>query len=148
MPNTRLDGAAIAFGRYTHAQRVRLELAQLPCWAGIGAVDYRDRLDALVGEIEAAARAQFNREGKHPMGAKRILRQHPHDAPSSPSRSPAPRFHAATAMMRKALELAFYDFRVRYRQAAEDLRAGRANVEFPPGSFPPRLPFQAIENLT
>ena len=42
--------------------------------------------------------------------------------------------------MRKSLELAYYVFRIRFRQAAEDLRLGRP-VEFPAGCFPPRLPF-------
>ena len=75
------------------------------------------------------------------MGVKRLLSQHPHDAPAHPSRSPAPRFHAATALARRALEMAFYQFYDSYRDASEALRTGRAGVPFPPGSFPPRLPF-------
>lgn len=55
--------------------------------------------------------------------------------------SPPPRFHAATAAVRKGLELAFYEFRVWYRKAADELKAGKRNVEFPHGCFPPRLPF-------
>jgi hypothetical protein len=43
--------------------------------------------------------------------------------------------------MRRALEIAYYEFRIWYGQAAEDLRRSRHEVEFPPGSFPPRLPF-------
>jgi hypothetical protein len=59
------------------------------------------------------------------------------------SRSPAPRFHAATAGVRKSLEFAFYEFRVWYREAAEELKEGNKDVVFPPGCFPPRLPFCA-----
>ena len=55
--------------------------------------------------------------------------------------TPAPRFHARRWDVRKGLELAYYAFRVAYRQAAEELRLGKDAVEFPPGCFPPRLPF-------
>ncbi len=75
------------------------------------------------------------------MGVRRILRQNPHDRPERTQRSPAPRFHAHAWRVRKGLELAYYEFRLRFRQAAEELKAGRVGVEFPPGCFPPRLPF-------
>ena len=46
-------------------------------------------------------------------------------------------------MMRKALEYQFREFRYWYRAAAEALRDGCKNVEFPPDCFPPGRPFYA-----
>ena len=130
-----------SFAMYTHAVETSFELIPLPCWRDLPPEERRHRVGEMVREIEAETRQRLRDEGRSPLGTRRILRLHPHDAPAHPSRSPAPRFHAATGTMRKALELAFYEFRVWYRQASADLRAGRPNVEFPPGCFPPRLPF-------
>lgn len=131
-------------GKYTFAEEVSFELVPLPCWSDLPSDERRRRVGALVRDIEARTRDRMAAEGRSPMGRRRILGQHPHDAPRRPSRSPAPRFHAATTSMRKALEAAFREFRASYRRAAEDLRAGRQGVDFPPGSFPPRLPFAVL----
>jgi hypothetical protein len=37
--------------------------------------------------------------------------------------------------------LSYHSFAVAFREAAEQLRAGRLPVTFPVGSFPPALPF-------
>ena len=117
-----------------------------PLWAGplLGAEKYRARVGDLVREIEAETRQRLREQGRSPMGRKRILRQNPHAQPSSSSRSPAhgsmPRRRQS---VRKGLELRFYEFRIWYRQAADELRAGSKNVDLPPGCFPPRLPFHA-----
>jgi REP element-mobilizing transposase RayT len=130
-----------AVSKYAHGEEVTLTLVPLPCWANMPGEGYRRRVSELVESIETETRNRLRDEGRSVVGEKRLLRQHPHDAPARLRRSPAPRFHAATASMRKALELGFHDFRVRYRQAAEDLRkAGRA-ADFPPGCFLPRPPF-------
>lgn len=128
-------------GKYAHAEEVSFDLVPLPCWREHAPMERRRAIASLVREIEAETKARLERSQHSPMGRKKILKQHPHDAPERCHRSPAPRFHCATVSMRKSLELAFYEFRVWYRRASEDLRAGLANVEFPPGSFPPRLPF-------
>lgn len=128
-------------GKYTYAEEVSFELMPLPCWCERPPEERRRAVAALVREIEAETRVRLERAKQSPMGRKKLLRQHPHEAPDRCQRSPAPRFHCATAIVRKSLELAFYEFRVWYRQASEDLRAGMEEVEFPPGSFPPRRPF-------
>ena len=132
-----------AFSKYAHATEESFSLAPLPCWKDLPPEEYRARVAELVREIEEETRQRFREQGRSPMGRKRILRQNPHDKPMNSSRSPAPRFHAATAAVRKGLELAFYEFRVWYRRAADELNAGKKNVEFPPGCFPPGLPFCA-----
>ena len=131
------------FSKYTHANRESFTLSPLPCWRSLPAEERQALVASLVREIEAETRARLREQGRSPMGRRRILRQNPHDKPESSSRSPAPRFHAATAAVRKSLELAFYEFRLWYRQAAEELQAGTQEVEFPPGCFPPGLPFCA-----
>jgi REP element-mobilizing transposase RayT len=130
-----------SYNKYSHGEEQRLELAPLPCWGHLAATDCRRRVAELVAEIEAATRRLLEEQGRSALGPRRILSQDPHMHPERPDRAPAPRFHAATAGMRRALEIAYYEFRIWYGQAAEDLRRSRHEVEFPPGSFPPRLPF-------
>ncbi|MDX1535116.1 MAG: transposase [Thermoplasmata archaeon] len=128
-------------GKYEFANREVLTLVPLPCWADLSLEERQRRARELVREIERETRDRLAEQELSPLGVRRILRQNPHDAPSRPSRSPAPRFHAATWGARKALELAFLEFRLWYEEASAALRAGARNVAFPPGSFPPRLPF-------
>jgi hypothetical protein len=49
--------------------------------------------------------------------------------------------HALSAGMRRELWEAYRLFVAAFRQAAEKLRAGDRNAVFPPGSFPPALPY-------
>jgi REP element-mobilizing transposase RayT len=130
-------------GKYTYAEAVTFELAPLPCWQDLPPEERRRLVAEMVKEIERETRERLAREGRSPMGRRRIERQHPHEAPTHSSTSPAPRFHAHCPSVRKALELAFYEFRTWYRDAARDLRAGNQGVRFPPGCFLPRLPFNA-----
>ena len=132
-----------AYSKYTHATEESFELAPLPCWRELRPEDRRAKVRELVREIEEETRARLEEQGRSPMGRKRILRQHPHSKPVKSSRSPAPRFHAATAGARKSLELDFLEFRLWYREAAEKLKNGELTVAFPPGCFPPGLPFCA-----
>lgn len=131
------------FSKYTYATEEELALTPLPCWRDLPEQEIRERVAAMVREIEVETRKALRESGSTVLGKRRILRQNPHDRPKRVSRSPAPRFHAATREARKALELAFYAFRMAYRQAVEDLISGRRRPRFPPGSFPPRLPFVA-----
>lgn len=94
-----------------------------------------------VREVEHRT-AQMHKDNRTTsIGARAVLRQKPHDKPKAFKPSPAPLFHAADpegfwAMYnaRKAKETA-------YRAAAERLKRGETDVEFPEGCFPPRLPF-------
>ena len=130
-----------SFGRYEHADREELQLTTLPCWSELPATDVRERCAAMVRAIEHETRERLEREGRSPLGVKRILAQDPHARPMRLSRSPAPRFHTASGTVRRRLEIAFRQFCDWYREASAALRAGKANVPFPPGSFPPRMPF-------
>ncbi len=128
-------------GKYAFAEEERFRLAPLPAWEGLSGGERRDGVRRLIAEIEAEIRRTLAKAGRSVLGKRRILRQDPHDRPAQSQRSPAPRFHAQRWEIRKCLELTYYAFRVAYRQAADDLRRGLENVEFPVGCFPPRLPF-------
>jgi REP element-mobilizing transposase RayT len=128
-------------GKYDYSQREHLALEPLPCWKGHPAEHRQALVAELIREIERTTRAELAAAGRAPLGRRRILAQHPHGAPALCPRSPAPRFHAASRAARRSLELAYFLFRLAFRQAAEALRRG-LRVEFPPGSFPPALPFR------
>jgi hypothetical protein len=109
-----------------------LELAPLPCWQHLTRPQQQCRVRSLVRQIEAEAAAQE----RQPLGPQAILDQHPHERPASSARSPAPRFHAVSNQVRRALEWSYRLFRLQYRQAVEDRQRGR-EAEFPPGCFVP-----------
>ncbi len=127
--------------KYEFAEDESFRLAPLPVWKDLEPVEARERIHRLVREIEAETRKTLRERQRTVLGKRRILKQNPHDRPISSQRSPAPRFHAQRWEVRKCLELAYYEFRVAYRQAAEALRRGLVGLEFPMGCFPPRLPF-------
>ena len=75
------------------------------------------------------------------LGIKAIRRRHPHERPEKLRRSPAPRFHAATRDGWQRLGDAYREFAAAFRDAAEFLRQGAADVRFPAGSFPPGMAY-------
>jgi hypothetical protein len=123
--------------------RYPVNLAALPCWAGLSAAEYRARCAELVAEIEDEARRMNVALGRVPMGARSVLAQHPHARPRSTNRSPAPLVHAATRRARDVFKAAYRCFVDAFRAAAERLRAGARDVVFPECSFPPSAPFVA-----
>ena len=116
-------------------------LSQLPCWKHLSPEAYRARVADLVGQIEATATSERLKRGVEPLGVEKVLAQNPETRPETLDRSPAPFIHAATRTIRKELREAYGWFVAAYREAAEKLRNGDRNAAFPPGSFPPHLPF-------
>jgi hypothetical protein len=129
------------FDRLQYASVETIQLSPLPCWKHLPAKVWRGRALSLIHEIIAETAAQRKKAGSQPLGAAAILSRHPHERPKKPKRSPAPRFHALSATVRRELWEAYRLFVAAFRQAAEKLRAGDRNAVFPPGSFPPALPF-------
>jgi hypothetical protein len=129
------------FGRLTYATEETFVLSPLPCWAHLSPEQYRDRVAALVAEIEAEAEAIRRKNGIPVLGVRAILQQNPHTEPNRTKRSPAPRFHAASKAVRNALREMYGLFLAAFRDAAEQLKAGDRSARFPLGSFPPGLPF-------
>jgi hypothetical protein len=93
--------------------------------------------------IEAEAQARRESQGKEPLGREAILAQEPHSKPVRSKKSPAPRFHAFRKSVRRELYEAYAWFVGAFREASEKLRSGDRTARFPPGSFPPALPFVA-----
>lgn len=118
-----------------------VRLTPLPCLAHLERDTLVNQVGSMVREIEEATRAMHESQGTRPAGAKWILKQHPHRVPKDMKHSPAKRFLAAFRASVAELLEAYADFLTRYRRASRSLREGDRLVEFPPGCFPPRLPF-------
>jgi len=95
----------------------------------------------MVKEIEEEAAADRERSGIPACGPEAILSQDPQHRPEKLAKSPAPFVHAASKAARLALYQSYSWFVGEFRKAAEKLRRGERNVSFPPGCFPPNLPF-------
>jgi hypothetical protein len=127
------------------AEAERVTLSPIPCWQGLSEDELRERLAALVETIERENAERRRAEGKSVLGVKAIRRQGPQERPKKLKRSPAPRFHAATKEAWQQLRDAYNRFAAAFREAADRLKDGDLDCEFPPGSFPPQpyVPHQA-----
>ncbi len=118
-----------------------LTLDPLPCWKHLSEKTRRDRIASMVADIQAEAAAHREKTGIPPLGPEAILKQDSHNRPLRSKKSPAPRFHAASREARRYLYRLYAEFVAQFRDAAEKLQAGDRNAPFPPGCFPPALPF-------
>ncbi len=66
--------------------------------------------------------------GRAPLGADAIRKQHPHTRPERTKKSPAPAVHAASKAVRKQMKEAYRLFVAAYLEAAARLRAGDLTV--------------------
>ena len=118
-------------------------LSPLPCWAHLSPEHYRQRIEALVEEVEQEAALVRRRYGSRVLGVQAILAQDPQARPDHLARSPAPLVHAATKAARRMFYELYAEFVSAFRTASEALRRGNRDAPFPAGSFPPALPFVA-----
>jgi hypothetical protein len=123
------------------AEVERVHLTPIPCWQGLSDDELREWLADLLESIEREHAERRRREGKSVLGAKAVCRRHPHDRPKKLKRSPAPRFHAATKDAWLRLRDAYNEFAAHFREAAELLKLGHPEPDFPEGSFPPGMPY-------
>jgi hypothetical protein len=124
-----------------HATTETVTFSPLPCWEHLSSEAYRERVAKMGLEIEEEAAARRKRTGVRPMGAAKILAQHPWTRPERVKKSPAPFLHAASKAMRQVFYEGFALFVAAYRTAAEKLKRGDPKPGFPLGCFPPALPF-------
>ena len=135
----RRRGKTVRFHDFRSDEMVALD--PLPCWQHLRPEEIQERVRHMVREIEQETAERHRRNGTRVLGRKAALKVHPHDGPESPKRGPRPAFHAASREVRDAMKQAYREFAEFFRAAAQDLRAGVTGVAFPPGSFPPGLPY-------
>ena len=124
-----------------HAETETVTFSPLPCWEHLSPEAYRERVGKMADEIEQEAAAARKRTGAHPLGAAKILAQHPWTRPERVKKSPAPLLHAASKAVRQIFYEGFALLVAAYRTAADKLKRGDPNPGFPAGCFPPALPF-------
>ena len=100
------------------------------------------RTREIVVDIEKRSREALAATGSKPLGERAIRSQNPHDRAQRSKRSPAPVAHAATVATWLAMKIAYREFVLAYREAAERFKEG-PGAAFPAGCFPPRAPFVA-----
>ncbi len=130
-----------SFGLRKYALPEILDLDPLPCWRHLSKEQYRSRMAGLVEKITTETAARHKAAGSQALGPDKILAQHPFGQPVKTKRSCAPRVHAFSREVRKAMGEAYAWFVAAFREAAEKLRRGDRMARFPEGSFPPGLPF-------
>ena len=118
-----------------------LVLSPLPCCRHLDTQDYRQQIVDMIDEITRQARSHHRRNRTQPLGVRRILRQDPLKPTELTERRPRPRIHALTRAAREAYLKAYRIVVLAYRAAAKRLRDGHPEPGFPPGCFPPGLPF-------
>ena len=124
---------------------VALRFSPLPCWQHYPPERYQEEIRLLINEIVADAARRCRENGGTVLGTQGILEQDPHFFPTRRRRSSAPLFHASSLATYELLYKAFSAIYAAYRLAAERLRAGYNDVEFPEGTFPCSLPFVPFE---
>lgn len=138
-PGSRRQGRREALDSRAGESQEIVVLTPLPCWSHLSPVGYRSRIAELVRRVEEEARV-LARECGPPLGRDRVLRQHPHQRPQKPKRSPAPLVHASTKAVRLTFVEAYRSFVSAFRRAADLLKRGDRLVRFPALAFPPPLP--------
>jgi hypothetical protein len=118
-----------------------VRLSALPALEHLSQVKLQQTIRSVVEQIERDTLQMHRANGTMPAGPKWVMRQRPHRVPKSMKRSAAKKFLAAFGQSVDELRRAYREFVVRYREASLLLRSGDRMVAFPPGCFPPRLPF-------
>ena len=118
-----------------------VHLSPLPFLAQSTPAEQREYMVAAIRHIEQETRERHKENGTRPLGARNIEQRNPHDSPNDFHPSPAPWFHCMNREQYRAMRAARAITVAAYREAAERLRRGDTDVEFPDGTFPPPAPF-------
>lgn len=116
----------------------RVTLSPIPAWKDLTPEAYRKNVADLIAQIEVTARQQNS--SNSPKSERRAQRS-AQFRPKLLQASAAPFCHAAHRAARLSLVGAYRWFFSAFRAAAEKLARGELQPSFPPGSFPPGLPF-------
>jgi REP element-mobilizing transposase RayT len=136
-----------SFDQGAHSTRYELFFTPLPCWDTLDEEERQKRTRELLVEIGQDARrerALTKTPEPNQRTLRRILRRSIRHRGPRPKRRPAPLIHAVSREIRKKFLELFREFVRAYRAAADRLRRGERDVRFPPGCFPPALPFSEL----
>lgn len=106
-----------------------VRLTPPPALSDLSSADFRELIEQQRRDAIGAGRDA--RAGRTAVGAKRILRQDPHQAPRASKRTPGPRFHVAEAARRKTFTQCYRLAVAAYREAVARLAAGIGAFAFP-----------------
>lgn len=123
-----------------HVTTYDVKLSRLPCWQDLSEEDYRRTVTEMVEDIEAETRKKYPPNKNPVLGAKAVLRMHPHHRPDELPKSPAPLCHTTDPKKREQYRARYKSFASSFRDAAERVANGIRGVVFPLFSFPPRQP--------
>jgi hypothetical protein len=127
--------------RQVFAEDEEVRLSILPSLQGLDDKEFQRTIWAVVQSIEEETLRMHRVGGTKPAGRKWVMKQKPHRVPKHMKRSPAKRFLAAFRHGIAELRRAYHEFLNMYREASARLKSGDRMAEFPPGCFPPRMPF-------
>lgn len=121
--------------------QVEVKVYPLPSWRRYPVHRRQAMFRRIIRDWEQAAREERTAEGKGGVkGMARISKESPFDKPQNPrEKTPQPLCHADTVEDYKQYEEAYSKIMAAYRLASADYRNGAFEVEFPPGTFRPRL---------
>lgn len=91
----------------------------------------------MVDDIATETEERLCQENRGVLGAKRVLRQKPHERPKKVKRSPAPFCHCSDPVRFRELKDAYRWFRDQYRMASRKWRGGDLTAPFPDHCFRP-----------
>ena len=118
-----------------------VRLSPLPFLAGRSLDEQRAFHRDEVHRLEQDTAETHRRNGTEPLGKRAIERRNPHDKPKDFEPSPAPLFHAGNREEFLAMRYARKVKVQMYRLAADRLKRGELDAQFPAGCFPPPLPY-------
>ena len=149
LAKARAKGKTVSEDGFTSEEE--LVLTPLPCLVHLPPEAYRRFVLDLVREIEEETAARHKVDGTRPLGAAAVAAMSPRTRPAEVKASPRPWFFALSEEWHEALKAAMTAIVSAYEVAAEKLKkidwtdpdrgSKLAEIRFPAGTFPSKLPF-------
>lgn len=118
-------------------KKVKLRLVRPKIYFGLTDKQLVETLEQGLEEREDQIRAEAKRQKKEFMGVRRILSQKPFDRPSTPKKSGEinPQIAAKNKWRRIEALRRLRSWHQAYREAWNEWKTGKRDVEFPPGTY-------------
>ena len=119
---------------------IEVKLSRLPAWEGLSEAQRQSRFRHLVRGVVEQKKKERSAEGRSAMGVRSLDAVDHRERPASAKRSSVqPLCHASSKAGRMAYRDLWRAFIDLYREASARFRSGDLSVQFPSGSFRPRL---------